>query len=393
MRLKDVTIRNAKPRERPYKLYDGDGLLLLIHSNGGKYWQLKYSIHDKEKSLSLGVYPDVSLVEAREGRAEARKLLRKGVDPSAERKRAKLRARGEADNDFKTIALEWHGKRKPVWTGRYSERVLRRLERDIFPTLGNSPITQILAIDLLATLRKIEERGAVHSAHRIKQVVGQVFRYAVAAGKVERDITGDLRGALQSARKENFSHLSANELPDLFAKLNNYDGERQTKYALQLLLLTFVRTSEVRGAAWTEFDLEKAEWRIPAGRMKMRVEHIVPLSKQALEILKAQRLLTGGFEHVFPNRNRPQTFIGENTMLYAVYRIGYHNRTTVHGFRSTASTILHEQGFNTDVVERQLAHKDKNAVRASYNHAAHLPARREMMQWWADYLEKAGMRI
>jgi len=341
----------------------------------------------------LGTYPEVSLQEARDGRESARKLLRSGRDPSAERKLVKEKTIAETENRFEAIAKEWLSKRAKIWTPRYSERVLKRLDRDIFPDLGERPIAQILPKELLASLRKIESRGAVHSAHRIQQVVGQIFRYAVATGRAERDITADLRGALQPTKSTNFSRLSANELPEFLSKLNVYDGDTQTRIAVKLLLLTFVRTTELRGALWKEFNFDKAEWRIPAERMKMRAEHVVPLSRQALGLLAAQRNISGNSEHVFPNSRSLNGYISENTMLYAIYRMGYHNRTTAHGFRGTASTILHEQGFKTEVIERQLAHKDKNAVRSSYNHAAYLPDRRELMQWWSDFIEKAGMKF
>lgn len=219
------------------------------------------------------------------------------------------------------------------------------------------------------------------------QTCGQIFRYAIATGKAERDISSDLRGALKTRKKENYAHLKANELPEFFEQLENYNGDLQTKLALRLLILTFVRTGEVRGAKWKEFNLDNQEWRIPAERMKMRELHIAPLSTQSIEALKELHNITGNKEHLFPNRNKPITFISENTMLYALYRMGYHSRATVHGFRATASTILNEHGFKPDVIERQLAHGERNKVRASYNHAQYLPERREMMQWWGDYLE------
>ncbi len=389
MRLRDVALRTVKARKKAFRLSDGAGLYLLVHSNGGKYWQFRYKRSGREKVFSLGVYPEITLKEAREGRDRARKFLREGKDPCAERQIAKLHTQADGLNNFESVALEWHIKRKAIWTSRHAKLTLRRLEKDIFPALGQLPIAQIRPRELLSVLQRIENRNAIDAAHRMQQIVGQIFRYAVACGKVERDITTDLRGALQPARKKNYARLSANELPEFLRKVEVYDGERQTKIALKLLLLTFVRTVELRGAVWSEIDLEKAEWRIPSERMKMRAEHIVPLSRQAVELLTLQRQLSWNHEHVFPNRNKPRTFISENTILFAIYRMGYHSRTTAHGFRGMASTILHESGFDSEIIERQLAHGDRNAVRAAYNHATYLPQRREMMQWWADYLDKA----
>jgi integrase len=387
MRLKDVALRNAKAKKKPYRLNDGHGLYLMVHPNGRKYWQFRFRFDDKEKLLSLGVYPEVTLVEARDSRDDARKLLRAGKDPTSERKALKKQARALTENKFAAVAMEWHKNRAAIWTARHATKMLKRLETDIFPFLGDVPISTIAPVDLLAVLRKIENRGAAHTAHRMQQIVGQIFRYAVATGKAPRDITGDLRGALQSVKKVNHARLSANELPEFLQLLSTYDGERQTRNAVRLLMLTFVRTGELRGAKKSEFDWNNAEWRIPAERMKMRSEHVVPLSQQAAQLFKAQIEISGTSEFVFPNRNRPTAFMSENTILYAIYRMGYHTRTTAHGFRGTASTILHESGFNSDIVERQLAHRDKNAVRSSYNHAVYLPERRKMMQWWADYLD------
>ena len=389
MRLKDVELRKLKARAKPYKVHDGDGMHLLVHPNGGMYWQLKYRFLGKPKTHSMGVYPEVSLKEARDKRTEARKLIRSGIDPSAERKRTKQLALAESESSLKTISTEWLDGRRKIWTSRHAAKVLRMLEDDIFPPLGARAIADVTPTELLTALRKIEGRDAFYTAHRTQQIVGQIFRYAVASGRAGRDITSDLRGALQPVKSNNYARLSANELPAFLQALSGYDGERQTQNAVMLLMLTFVRSGELRGARWVELDLVKAEWRIPAERMKMRVEHIVPLSRQAVELFRAQQQVTGSFEHVFPNRNRPRACMSENTIIYAIYRLGYHSRTTAHGFRGTASTILHESGFESDVVERKLAHGDRNAVRASYNHAAYLPARREMMQWWADYIEQA----
>ncbi len=390
MALTEMEIRNAKPRAKPYKMYDSNGLYLLIKPAGGKYWRFKYYYADKEKNYAFGVYPEIKLTEARDLRDNARKELRKGVDLSAEKKSVKARAILNDVNNFEAIAREWHEQRKHMWTERHAAKILKMLQSDIFPAISKTPISQVTPPQLLAALKKVESRGVIHTAHRLQQTVGQIFRYAVTIGKAERDIAVDLRGALKPQKKENYARLSENELPEFLAKLEEYQGEEQTQLAVKLLMLTFVRTVELRAARWEEIDFKKAEWRIPAERMKMRKLHIVPLSKQALELFEQQKKSTGNYEYVFPHRNKPVKYMSENTIIYAIYRLGYHNRTTAHGFRGMASTILNEHGFNSDFIERQLAHGERNSVRASYNHAQHLTERRKMMQWWADFLDTSN---
>lgn len=387
MTLTDTALRNIKPDSKQYKLADTRGMYLLITPQGGKYWRLKYRYGGKEKTLALGVYPEVSLKEAREKRDKARKLLSEGNDPSQLKKQEKLKQRINSENSFEKVAREWHEHQILGWTGRHARSVIRRLELDLFPTLGSRPIHEITAPQLLAVLRQIEARDAIDIAHRALQTSGQIFRYAIATGKAERDISADLRGALRTRKKENYARLSEKELPEFLLKLKEYDGDLQTKLAFKFLLLTFVRTGELRGARWEEINFEKSEWRIPAERMKMRDPHIVPLSTQTITVLKELEPVSSHREHLFPNRNKPMSCISENTLLYALYRMGYHGRATTHGFRATASTILNEHGFRSDVIERQLAHAERNKVRASYNHAQYLPERREMMQWWGNYLD------
>lgn len=390
MTLSNLQCKTIKPDSKPKKFSDGNGLYLEVVPNGSKYWRLKYRYAGKEKKLSLGVYPQISLAEARKKRDEAKKLLIANIDPSAAKKEAKIQQLKIVENAFEKIAREWHEKKLSSWTPRHAIYIMRRLEADIFPPLGHKDIKEITAPELLAALRAIEERGALDIAHRAQQTCGQIFRYAIAIGKADRDISSDLRGALKTFKKGNYARLDARDLPEFMQKLKIYDGELQTKLAMKFLLLTFVRTGELRGAKWDEIDLEKKEWRIAAARMKMREPHIVPLSYQAIEILSKLKEMNFNKEHVFPNRNKPTSFISENTLLYCMYRMGYHSRATVHGFRATASTILNENGFAPDVIERQLAHAERNKVRASYNHAQYLPERRKMMQWWGDYLEEAG---
>lgn len=388
MPLNDVKCKNIKPTEKIFKVSDEKGLYLEINPNGSKYWRLKYRFAGKEKRLALGVYPEISLKEAREKRDDARKQIQEGIDPSQEKKLAKLTRLINADNSFENVAREWHEKQQARYTIKHHKTVLKRLESDIFPLLGSRSINQINAAELLAVIRKIENRGAIDLAHRAVQTCGQIFRYAIATGRADRDISGDLRGALTVRKKVNHANLKENDLPEFLQKLENYHGELQTKLALKILVLTFVRSAELRGMKWQEINEETNEWHIPAERMKMREKHIVPLSKQVLELLAQVRKLHNNPDFVFPSRINPNKPISENTLIFAIYRMGYHSKATAHGFRATASTILNEKNFRADVIEKQLAHGERNKVRASYNHAQYLPERKEMMQWWVDYLEK-----
>jgi integrase len=387
MSLTDAKVRNAQPQAKSYKIYDGEGMFLLVAPSGSKYWRFKYHFAGKEKLLALGVYPEISLGDARERRAQARKTVAGGHNPSEAKKEAKRVAVLKSENSFEVIAREWYEQRKHEWAASSSKTMIARLERHVFPKLGNRPITDINAPEVLTMLRVVEKSGALDTALRVMQICGQIFMYAIATGRAERNPVPDLRGALKTPVTTHHAYLNAAELPEFLQKLEVYDGAPQTKLALRLLLLTFVRTTELRAAEWKELDLEKAEWRIPAERMKMKELHIVPLSFQAVANLRELQDHTGNWQYLFPNQHKPNSFMSENTMLYALYRMGYHSRTTGHGFRSTASTILNEHGFQPDVIERQLAHCERDQVRAAYNHAQYLPERRKMMQWWADYID------
>ena len=387
MSLSDAKVRNAKPQAKPYKITDGEGMFLLVTPSGSKYWRLKYHFAGREKLLALGVYPEVSLGDARERRTQARKAIAAGNDPGEVKREAKRLAVLQTENAFETVAREWYEQRKHEWKPSSTKTILKRLERHIFPKLGKRPIATITAPDILSMLRVIEGSGTLDTAQRVMQMCGQVFMYAIATGRAERNPVPDLRGALKTPVTQHHAYLKAADLPEFLKKLEAYDGALQTKLALRFLLLTYVRTIELRGAEWPEIDFDKAEWRIPAGRMKMKELHIVPLSRQAVAVLRELQKHTGNRQYLFPNQHNPVSFMSENTMLYALYRMGYHSRTTGHGFRSTASTILNENGFMPDVIERQLAHCERNKVRAAYNHAQYLPERRKMMQWWADYLD------
>jgi integrase len=392
MALSDAKVRNAQPKTKPYKISDGDGMFLLVTPSGSKYWRLKYFFADKEKLLALGVYPEVSLLDARERRVQARKTLAAGNDPGEAKKVAKRAAQLESENAFESVAREWLEKRKNAWVLNYASKMLARLENYILPKLGQRPINHITAPDILDLLRVIENRGTLETAQIVKQMCGQIFMYAIATGRAERNPVPDLRGALKTPVAKHHAHLSAAELPEYLQSLAAYRGFPATRFGLKFLLLTFVRTTELRGAKWTEIDFEKAEWRIPAERMKMREQHIVPLSRQAVALLEELKPHTGHWLYLFPNHQQPIECMSENAMLFALYRMGYKHKTTGHGFRATASTILNENGFMPDVIERQLAHSERNKVRAAYNHAQYLPERRTMMQWWADYLDEAALK-
>ncbi len=390
MPLTEVRIRAAKPSEKPYKIFDGGGLYLLVTPEGGRWWRLKYRYGGRERGISLGVYPDVSLKAARERRDEARRLLASGVDPSAHRKAE----RAAAAHRFDVLAREWLALQEKKLAPATYAKAKWLLESYLFPELGAQPIREITPVELLRVLRKIESRGVYDTAHRAKQIVGRILRYAIATGRAERDITADLRGALvPPATKNRAAITEPARVGELLRAIDGYVGQPTTMYALKLAPYVFVRPGELRAAEWREFDLEAAEWRIPASRMKMREPHLVPLSRQAVALLKELRRLTGGGRYLFPSLRTPERPISENTLNAALRRLGYSGEEmTAHGFRAMASTLLNEQGFPPDVIELQLAHKERNKVRAAYNRAERLEERRKMMQAWADYLDalKAG---
>jgi integrase len=388
MALTDRAIQTrAKPADRPFKLFDGHGLFLLVKPNSARYWRLQYRMAGKQKLLALGVYPQVSLREAREKQADARKLIRNGIDPVEAKREQKRTLKAQSENSFESIAREWHEQNEGRWAHHHAFVVLRSLQREVFPTLGTKPIREITAPMLLETIKRTEKRGALEVASRVLQRVNAVFRYAIQTGRATYNPAADLVGSLKTRKVTHRAALSRAELPEFLTKLNAYDGHRITRLAMKLMALTFVRSSELRGARWEEFDFERAEWRIPAERMKMGTEHIVPLSRQAVAVIEELRPITGRYELLFPNRNNLNKPMSENALIYAMYRMGYHSKATVHGFRATASTILHELGFWPDVIERQLAHAERNSVRAAYHRSEYLEERRRMMQAWADYLD------
>ncbi len=398
MALTDTAAKNAKPGAKPVKLSDEKGLFLLVTPAGGKWWRLKYRFGGKEKLLSLGTYPEVSLKEAREKRDVARKLLAAGVDPSENRKATKAAKVERAGNSFEAIAREWYAKNSATWTENHGGRIIKRLERDVFPWLGGRPIADITAPELLKVLRRIEERGAVETAHRAHQNCGQVFRYAIATGRAERDPSPDLKGALPPVKQTHHAAITEPKaIAALLRAIDDYQGQFVTKCALRLAPLFFVRPGELRKAEWSEFDLDKAEWNIPADRMKMREPHLVPLCAQAVEILRELHALTGSGRYVFPGARTASRPMSDNAVLAALRRMGFaKDEMSGHGFRAMARTILDEVlGVRVDFIEHQLAHAVKDPNGRAYNRTAHLAERRKMMQQWADYLDKlkAGAEV
>lgn len=394
MQLTDTRIRNTKPAERPQKLFDGGGLFLLVTPAGQRWWRLKYRFGGKEKLLSLGTYPEVSLKDARERRDEARKLLASSIDPGAKRKAEKV-ARAEAGaNTFEVIAREWHAQRAKSLERSTLDGIMMRMEKHLFPKLRNRPIAEIDAPELLRVLRQAEAQELGETPRRLRQYASQIFRFAIATGRVARDPAADLRGALKPHKARHHAAITdPKAVGALLRAINGFSGSPIVKAALRLAPLVFVRPGELRGAEWSEFDLDERVWRIPGERMKMRDAHIVPLSRQAIAILQELQTLTGpdGYRpgrYLFPSVRTRQRPISENTLNAALRRLGYSSEEMrAHGFRSTASTLLNEQGWHRDAIERQLAHSERDGVRAAYNRAEHLPERKRMMQGWADFLD------
>lgn len=386
MPLTDVGCRAAKPEEKPRKLADGGGLTLLIQPTGAKYWRWNYRFGGKQKTLAFGVYPSIPLAQARAMRERARQVLANGRDPADDK--AYLIAPSHGGVTFRSIADEWLKAQEVSWTPAHMLRVVSRFREDVYPAFGDKLIREVTAQDILAMLRKIEDRGAIDVAKRIRQSVGAVMRYAIALNLIERDPAADLKGALKpSPRVKHLAALKANEIGEFMAKLRIYEGEPQTRLGLELIMRTLVRTSELRFATWREIDGDV--WRIPAERMKMSRDHLVPLAPQARDLLRRLKAAAGGSEWVVPGqRGKP---VSQNTFIFALYRMGYRSRVTVHGMRGLASTVLNESGiWSPDAIERQLAHDEKDKVRSAYNSAQYLAERVKMMAWYNDYLDAAA---
>jgi len=387
MALTDALIKAAKPQEKLYELIDERGLTLEVTPQGAKRWRFRFQLNGKRNRLSLGLYPEVRLKDARMRRDEMRILIANGIDPALER--ATQREAEKGVNQFETIAREWFTKFSANWTKGHAATVLARLEQNVFPFIGKEPINELTAPAILQTIQRVEARGALETAHRIRQICSQVFRYAITIGKADRDPAADIRGALPPvAVRHHPSITDPKAIAQLLKAIDAFSGTHTVRCALRFIPLVFVRSGELREAEWTEFNFDAAEWLIPAHRMKMRVQHIVPLSRQAIAILKDVQPLTGSGRYVFPSLRTYTRPISENTINASLRRLGYSKEEmTCHGFRSMASTLLNEHGWNRDAIERQLAHTESNSVRAAYNYAEILPERRKMMQWWADYLD------
>lgn len=386
MKLTTAAVRQAKPREKPYKLADGGGLYLTVTPGGGRLWRWKFRYAGRERLMSFGTFPDVPLAKVRKLHQQAREVLAAGDDPMAARKAERMAL------TFQGVAEKWRGHWQPGKTTKHAAEVWHRLELDIFPAIGAIPANALTAAMVRDCVKKIEARGALDIAKRQLQKVGQIMRYAVAHDLAERNPVADVQplDILPARKKRNYARVSARELPQLLRDIDGYVGSEHTRLAMQLMALTFVRTAELIGATWAEFDLGAARWEIPAERMKMRTPHVVPLSTQALGVLAQLQALAYGRAFVFPADTGKPKPMSANTILYALYRMGYRSRMTGHGFRGVASTILHEQGWPHEHIELQLAHQERNAVSAAYNHASYLPQRAKMMQAWGDYL--SGLR-
>ncbi len=389
MALTDTALRSSKPRETLYKLSDGRGLQCHVTTQGSKLWRWAYRFDGKQKIMALGSYPDVSLAQARDRSDQARKLLATGIDPMAQRKATKIARRLAVEDTFAAIAKKWWESWKAARSESHTVYVWRRLEADVFPAIGSRPIADIEVPELVLMMKKIEERGALDIAKRALQTCSQIFRYAIAHGVAKRNPAAEIRPSdvLASRKKEHYARVDAKELPQLLRKIEVYNGSTITRTAIKLMAMTFVRTKELIGAQWSEFDLDAARWDIPAERMKMKTPHIVPLSIQAITLLRSLHTLTGHSLLLFPGERDHEKPMSNNTILMALDRMGYKHRMTGHGFRGIASTLLHEQGWPHEHIELQLAHQERNQVSASYNHALYLQPRAQMMQAWSDHLD------
>ena len=386
MPLNDMQIRRAKPEAKAYTLGDGQGLSLLIEPNGSKSWRFRYRYAGKPKMISLGVYPTITLADARSRRDDARKLVAEGKNPSEVRKEQKIALQTESESAFEKIATEWHQMKSAKWSAGYASDIMEAFQNDIFPYVGMRPVGEIKPLELLNVLRKIEKRGALEKMRKVRQRCSEVFRYAIATGRAEFNPAADLSSALDVHQSNHFPFLKADEIPDFLRALDGYTGSKIVQIATKLLMITGVRTIELRAALWSEFDLVNAIWEIPAERMKMRRAHLVPLSTQALDLLDELKIMTGNYRYVFPGRNDPNKSMSEASINQTIKRLGYDGKLTGHGFRHMMSTLLHEKGFDSVWIETQLAHVDKNNIRGTYNHAQYLKGRTKMLQWYSDYL-------
>ena len=392
MLLSDAKIRSAKHREKPYRLRDGQGLFLLVHPNGSKYWQYRYKFGGKERTpVSFGKYPQVGLSDARDKRHAAQKLLEENIDPNSEKRRKRLEAQFIHNCRFELVAEEWHDTKNGYVSPKHGARTWRRVELNLLPQFGKRPIADIRPLEVLQALKIVEARGSTSESRRVLQICGAIFRYAVVTGRIDFDPSASLGAALRSHRVEHYPTLISEELPEFLEALRLLNTSKQNHLAFRLLLLTALRTGELRHARWEDVNFVKREWRVQASSTKMRREHLVPLSKQAIDYLLSLRTISGECEWLFPSQQGYRhKVMSENTINHMIERMGYKGRIVGHGFRSLFSTTLNENGFNRDAIERQLAHVEKNKVRAAYNRAEYYQERRFMMQWWADFLDAAN---
>ena len=387
MSLTALQVKNAATRERDYGLADGGGLFLWIRTVGGKSWRLRFRLDGKQSHISLGTIDKVTLAQARQLASDARQLVAQGRHPGVERKATRAQAAISRANTFKSLALEWHQHKSPRWSAGYADDVIEAFELDIFTQVGSFPLTEIKPMQWLQVFRRIESRGALEKLRKVRQRCQEVYRFAIATGRAEYNPIADIGGALQTPTSRHYPFLPIAEIPELIRSFQACSGHDVVKIATRLLILTGVRTAELRGAPWSEFDLDKALWLIPAVRMKMRRAHLIPLCKQAVAALRELESITGGYTLALPGRNDPAKPMSEAAINQLLKRSGYDGRATGHGFRHTMSTTLHEQGYRSEWVETQLAHVDKNSIRGTYNHAQYLEGRREMLQWYADHLD------
>ncbi|WP_330983225.1 MULTISPECIES: tyrosine-type recombinase/integrase [Enterobacterales] len=388
MKLTATEIKAAKPKDKAYKLSDGGGMYLEVFPNGTKSWRMKYRFGGKEKRVVFGVYPAVTLAEARGKREDAKRILAAGGDPGQAKQADKLAKLMAVSNSFERLAQEWHEHKRPNWSEGYAADIWEYLKKDVFPFIGARAITDIKPAEMLSVLRKMEQRGVLDKLKKTRQACRQIFTYAVITGRAEVNPVVDLASALKAPKQKHFPHLNAEQLPEFLRALNDYSGSIVTRNATRLLMLTGLRTIELRASEWVDIDFDKGVWNIPAERMKMRRPHLVPVTSQIKELLEEIYQFTGRGKFVFPGRNNAGKPMSEASINQVIKRIGYDGQATGHGFRHTMSTILHEKGYNTAWIETQLAHVDKNSIRGTYNHAQYLDGRREMLQWYADYMDK-----
>ncbi len=388
MKLTDMAIKKAKPREKVYSLGDGNGLSLIVEPNGSKGWRFRYQFNGKSKMISLGIYPVITLNEAREKRDNARKLVANGIDPSEARKEERNKVSGQSENTFKKITLEWFNGRKDRWSEGYRDDMMEAFENDVFPYIGDRPIAEIKPLELLEVLSIMEKRGVTEKLKKVRQRCGEVWKYAIITGRAEYNPAPDLASAFIPHQRENYPYLLADELPEFLSSVDKYQGSQIVRTALNILMLTGLRPGELRKSEWSFIDFESRTWKLPEKIMKMGRVHVVPMSDQVISLLRQIQPISGDYQYIFPSRTNHKKHLSEMAINTMIGRMGYRGRATGHGFRHTMSTILHEKGFNTAWIELQLAHVDKNSIRGTYNHALYLEERREMMQWYADYIDE-----